>query len=121
MDNKIFRVMENFKNPVPRSPKYSKFYNRISPQWKETISIAIATGGLKTGINSGHLTKYVKISLKMRLIFLAVSFCVASTVPLSIPEKLRLYQNATGIDDEKLFHIFKKSKEGKELNYILKY
>ena len=52
----------------------------------------------------------------MRLLFLAVSFCAATTAPLSIPEKLRLYQNATGIDDDKLFDIFRKSKEGKELN-----
>ena len=70
---------------------------------------------------SWSLDGIFKNFIKMRLIFLAVSFCAASTVPLSIPEKLRLYQNATGIDDEKLFDIFKKSKEGKQFNYILQY
>ena len=54
--------------------------------------------------------------IKMRLLFLTLSFCAASTLPLSIPEKLRLYQNASGIDDEKLFDIFKNSKEGKLLS-----
>jgi len=31
----------------------------------------------------------------------------------SVPEKLRLYQSVTGISDEKLFSIFKRSLEGK--------
>ena len=70
----------------------------------------------KNWYKSWSLNKIFQNFIKMRLIFLAVSFCAASTVPLSIPEKLRLYQNATGIDDEKLFDIFLKSKEGKELN-----
>ena len=48
----------------------------------------------------------------MRLVFLTLSFCAASTVPLAIPEKLRLYQNVTEIDDAKLFEILNGSKEG---------
>ena len=62
----------------------------------------------------------------MRFIFFTFGLCTASAVTrtLSIsdtmPDKLRLYQNVTGIADEKLFDIFKKSKEGKVINGLKK-
>lgn len=48
----------------------------------------------------------------MRLLFVTLSFCAAFTVPSSIPKKLQLYQNVTGINDAKLFDILNNSKEG---------
>ena len=47
----------------------------------------------------------------MRPIILILSLTIASKVPF--PEKLRLYQNVTRIDDEHIFEILKNSKEGK--------
>ena len=58
----------------------------------------------------------------MKFIFFTFGLCTASAVTrtLSIsdtmPDKLRLYQNVTGIADAKLFDIFKKSKEGEVFN-----
>ena len=37
----------------------------------------------------------------------------------SIPEKLRLYQNATAMSDESILSIFKKSSEGKVSKFFL--
>ena len=42
---------------------------------------------------------------------------IAAGSPLAIPEKLRLYQNVTEIDDVKLMNIFEKSLERKLTRY----
>ena len=42
-----------------------------------------------------------------------VFLSLAAGSPLAIPEKLRLYQNVTGIDDLKLMNILEKSVQGK--------
>ena len=42
---------------------------------------------------------------------------IAAGSPLVIPEKLRLYQNMTGIDDVKLMNIFEKSLQRKLSRY----
>ena len=49
------------------------------------------------------------------LFWVFLSIAVGS--PVTIPEKLRLYQNLTGIDDLKLINIFEKSSQGKLLSF----
>ena len=77
----------------------------------DSISIFAATCGLIL-YKSWSLDGIFKNFIKMRLVFLTLSFCAASKVPSSIPEKLGLYQNITGINDAKLFEILNRTKEG---------
>ena len=67
-------------------------------------------------IDRGLFTQSQSLSNKMKLLFWTFFNIFAGSPVSVIPEKLKLYQNVTGIDDSMLMEIFQKTIQGKSSN-----